>query len=58
MEYRQSSQYKVVQNQAKIDIEKRKMVERFQQFSKLEAQKHLKQYADDKFWKVMSNSLL
>ena len=57
-EYRHSNQYKIIQNQAKLDIEKRKMVERFQQYSKLEAQKHLKQYVDGKFWKTMSNSML
>ncbi len=35
------------------------MVERFQQYSRLEAKKHLKSYTqNDKFWKHMSNALL
>lgn len=34
------------------------MIERFQQYSKHEAQRHLNNYMKDKFWSTMSNSLL
>ena len=35
------------------------MIERFQSFSKLEAQKHLNKYTENhKFWKTMGNALL
>ena len=35
------------------------MIERFQSYSKIESQRHLKHYINDnKMWKVMSNALL
>ena len=35
------------------------MIERFQSYSKIESQKHLKNYIrDHKMWKIMANALL
>ena len=42
-----------------MDIEKRKMIERFQSYSKLESHRHLRDYTgNSKFWKTMGNALL
>ena len=41
-----------------MDLEKRKTVERFQAFSRIEATRHLKEFSNGKMWKVLSNALL
>ena len=46
-------------NQVKLDLDRKKTVERFQQYSKFEAEKSLKEYTEQsKFWRTMSNALL
>ena len=65
LEYKDTNEYKNVKNKAKVDLEKRKMIERFQAYSKYESKRHLIDFtegsgtnASKRFWKTMTNSML
>jgi hypothetical protein len=47
-----------LQARAQIDLEKRKMVERFQLFSKNQSREHFKDFIVSDKWKIFANALL